>query len=744
MVMNTRVFDLDPNSIRAKFGPAVYDLGLKLCHAQKVFQARADSLSPNEWALTAMVMTDAPRKFFNIAASVMITSNGQLLAVDSICSCASRMCLHTAAALIFLSLGWEDIQSRTKPKPSQGKRELLEAQRRVSDWLGSFVDEVPRASLQPLSAAKPMPEDQPEDQLLFALEAAGEGPAKVLKLAYFLSRVLRNGGWSRVRKIAYYSTSESRRLPPATFEALQFVQTLAEQGTSGYSYYGNKPASVVLAGASGTLALELVAATGRLFNVDEQGAAPSQLLRLGPPRGLEWQWSEVTAPSSPEPLWELRAKLKDAGESAKCFANTPPLYIDAAAGLCGVIEVPGLSAANLALLLKAPPIPQSDFDRHETTLLRRLVGLPLPPVIKTSVRVVQGVQPQAQLHITAVPTSEAARLGLLRAQLAFDYDGHRLQASNAENPVLLEQFKPAATEASNSDKSQRVLLHRALDAEHATLNALSELDLINDGQGHFHLPASNASQQRWLHWMDEDFAPLREVGFTISVDADLHDWITRADTLDVQLAPQHQAGLGGDEEADDSQSPWFDLSLGMEVNGERHNLLPLLPDLLAQLHTRDDTGEADLSTLPPWVYLKQAGGNYLRLPTEPLRPWLRALLDLVGDGASLGGDALRLSRLEALRMGASLGEGVAWQGAQQLQNMVRQLTGRSDLPIVPVPEGLQAELRPYQHHGLAWLQFLREHGLAGILADDMGLGKTLQTLTHLLVEKNAGRLKHPA
>jgi len=54
------------------------------------------------------------------------------------------------------------------------------------------------------------------------------------------------------------------------------------------------------------------------------------------------------------------------------------------------------------------------------------------------------------------------------------------------------------------------------------------------------------------------------------------------------------------------------------------------------------------------------------------------------------------------------------------------------------------ELRPYQLEGLAWLQYLREQDLAGILADDMGLGKTAQTLAHLLLEKQAGRLDRPA
>jgi len=63
---------------------------------------------------------------------------------------------------------------------------------------------------------------------------------------------------------------------------------------------------------------------------------------------------------------------------------------------------------------------------------------------------------------------------------------------------------------------------------------------------------------------------------------------------------------------------------------------------------------------------------------------------------------------------------------------------------VPSPIGLGLQLRAYQQHGLAWLQYLREHRLAGILADDMGLGKTAQVLAHLLVEQQAGRLDIPA
>jgi len=63
------------------------------------------------------------------------------------------------------------------------------------------------------------------------------------------------------------------------------------------------------------------------------------------------------------------------------------------------------------------------------------------------------------------------------------------------------------------------------------------------------------------------------------------------------------------------------------------------------------------------------------------------------------------------------------------------------LPILPVPAGLKAEMRPYQMEGLSWLYFLQSNNLGGCLADDMGLGKTLQTLALLLWNKEHRQLK---
>lgn len=50
---------------------------------------------------------------------------------------------------------------------------------------------------------------------------------------------------------------------------------------------------------------------------------------------------------------------------------------------------------------------------------------------------------------------------------------------------------------------------------------------------------------------------------------------------------------------------------------------------------------------------------------------------------------------------------------------------------IEVPNGLHAELRPYQLHGYQWLCNLMNNNLGACLADDMGLGKTLQTIALL-------------
>ena len=69
------------------------------------------------------------------------------------------------------------------------------------------------------------------------------------------------------------------------------------------------------------------------------------------------------------------------------------------------------------------------------------------------------------------------------------------------------------------------------------------------------------------------------------------------------------------------------------------------------------------------------------------------------------------------------------------------LSGQADRRLRPMtaPAGFTGTLRPYQERGLAWLSFLGDLGLGGILADDMGLGKTIQLLSLIAADPRGSR-----
>ncbi len=449
--------------------------------------------------------------------------------------------------------------------------------------------------------------------------------------------------------------------------------------------------------------------------------------------------------------------------------NDPPLYLDLERGQTGLLQTDGFTPAQLELLLHAPALDERALRQQQNHLVQRLGRLPLPPVLPEIERV-EGGAPQAWLTLAPTPPAERPVQGLITAQLQFDYQGHRGWWGLDGAPALLDapaaagdagqgadgavvadgaDAEDAAQAAAEAAKTRRILLVRQPEAERAAFARLQALGLLGTDAGRFYLPGP-ALQSTWLEWFEQDFAPLRAAGFALTLAPELAGWVRHADVLDVRMRPEG-AGAGGAEdeglhEGDDSTSPWFTLSLGMEIDGQRHNILPWLPDLIAAAAAHPPNPVTGEPTLPPYVFLPMPGGDgFVRLPTEPLKPWMAALLELVGErGHDFVGDELRLSRLEALRASAALGEGAQWQGAEALRALLQQLRGQAALPEVAVPASVQASLRPYQQQGLNWLQFLRTHGLAGILADDMGLGKTLQALAHIQVEKDAGRLDRPA
>jgi len=171
---------------------------------------------------------------------------------------------------------------------------------------------------------------------------------------------------------------------------------------------------------------------------------------------------------------------------------------------------------------------------------------------------------------------------------------------------------------------------------------------------------------------------------------------------------------------------WFSLSAGFEVDGERMDLQPILATLVEynflQLTQGMPDGQEFLVFLPDGRGLTLPIGRFRRILTR-----LGELMDYKFTGK------IKLHKIEAAGICETLAED---DPEFDIPEKIQQTT--FDTRHAEVPLGLHATLRDYQNEGFQWMQFLSNNDLHGILADDMGLGKTMQTLTHILAEKEKG------
>jgi SNF2 family DNA or RNA helicase len=317
---------------------------------------------------------------------------------------------------------------------------------------------------------------------------------------------------------------------------------------------------------------------------------------------------------------------------------------------------------------------------------------------------------------------------LHRAALAFTYQGARTFGKPAKNILL--KSSPEQLLRIIRDGTAEAGLRRRLEQTGLQIALRQSEALPVDAGEHYELPSDAA----WLRFMQQHLPQLRAEGWQIDLQPEFHFNLQAIDDwyAEVTEAPSLE---------------WFDLELGIEVDGQRISLLPILlqairhrPELLNGSANAQHDEQVLLVKLPH-------SEQRVALPLQRLKPLLANLGELFLEHPSQPGEApktLRLARADAARLHTlSQDPALSWQGGERLRGFAQRLQQLSSQQV-QAPAGLLAELRPYQLQGLAWMQTLRELQVGGVLADDMGLGKTLQTLAHILAEKNAGRLTQPA
>ncbi len=621
--------------------------------------------------------------------TLIFTHSSQRSLMISHCSCpVGRACKHVAATLL------KAIEERN-PKE------------RLSGSVMSWVEDLRRASIA-VAKKKARPASS-RQQLFYVLRWTAD------KRRFGVE--LRKGKFPENAE-EWWKVDRALLTPPqfVAEDDLAILRLIwAERShDSGLRAYGLGP-------KHGAEILERMAATHRLYPEDDLSLPLHQGSERPASVGWQLDGNGFQRPYlKPEPSAEL------------IIAVNPPWYADLSEGECGPLAVAGQPAV-VSRLFTLPPLSAKEAALVAEALSELAPDLPLP-----------AEDAEARLRLIDAPLQPVLQLDTLHLHGQRAWRGYPHSLGGGLFDIAHVIFRYGEADLRPDEKrdfltlpeGETVRIKRRPSDEAAALQALQDSGLQRippHTLNTFGSPPEGiyglASESAWTSFLQEQRDALRQAGWQIEFPDDFRHHVLAVEHWEAELL--------------EAESGWFNLDMGIIVEGER---LPLAP-LLAELFRRDPRwlDSHELAALPDsqGIDLFTPNGKRLRVPAGRIKPLAATLIDLF-DGFS-GGNTLRVSRFDAPRL-AELTDTSRWQfrGQGDVLALAERLQAAQGIADVSPPAGLGLELRPYQREGLAWLQFLRQQQLSGILADDMGLGKTAQTLAHLLVEQESGRLDKPA
>jgi len=460
--------------------------------------------------------------------------------------------------------------------------------------------------------------------------------------------------------------------------------------------------------------------------------------------------------------WQATGKPLKMGEERAFQANVPPSlppysaiilgdagpwYVDGASGAVGRVRLrqaatpqnQSASVARRSFLGTSRPVSPT-FQRPvpvQAPSVRKKAGLsstsrPAPRraepvvVIAADPVILDGpLVPVLRLRRIDCPDETGRIVPTDALTVDFDYNGVLTHADDER------QFVPATRPGDTAPNQSFVRRDRA--AEAAALEILRR-DGFNQmriaegptakGRMVFVYRGRDAAE-RWRSFVSERVPALLSLGWRNQIDRD--------------FGPRVVQSVGDyDVRVSDAEAGKFALDFGIEIDGARVPLLPILSRLL-------DRGGIDAAQIVDGELVTSLDdGRILKLPAERIRRLLTVMADLIdaarrtADGGLLLPDAEAASMLDLEDLLTT-----RWENAAAIEAYAQRFRGEAEILPVTVPSSFTAILRPYQQHGVDWLQHLRAHSLGGFLADDMGLGKTAQTIAHIVIEHAEGRLDRP-
>jgi superfamily II DNA or RNA helicase len=645
------------------------------------------------------------KKPYRVTVEVVRGRNGRP-GILGHCTCPmTHNCKHVAAVLLEV-LDRDEEEALDDLPPHNPLPSPPPADPALQLWL---------ANLTPAETAAPTSE-----QLLYLLEEERIPSRTRILVKPAQVRALKSGGYGKPQAFhqsadtqARYVTEEDRRL-------LRWLEVARTQNFAGAGHYA-------LAGSESGEILDRLLATGRCHW--KNGATPA--LTRGEPRHTAPAW-RLGDDGTQRLEWNIEG-------GGALLPVSPPWYIDAAAHCCGPLLMT-LDVTLQAALVSAPPVPPAQVATVRAALTRFLPSdSPLLPRMldEASVRRMAPT-PHLRLLQTSLPLAShfqwrlgAERMDTELARIAFDYDG--TAASPGETREILTRVKGGTlTRIARDFAAEKKALRTLGEWGFEPLQSVGVFNNLPKECAHDWIVRADDRTDALIDFGIRGVPALRAAGWRVDID----------ESYPYRIAEPDAEWYGDIDEG--SGTDWFGVELGVTIDGERVNLLPVL---LAWLNDARLT-RANLAGLGDDVnaIARLPDGRLLPMPITRVRALLGVLIELYREKPLDAHGRLKLTRAQAAQLGdieGTVGQ-LAWSGGERLRQLSQRLRDFKGIRPVPAPAGLRAELRGYQHDGLNWLQFLREYELGGVLADDMGLGKTVQALAYLLVEKEAGRLDKPA
>lgn len=223
-------------------------------------------------------------------------------------------------------------------------------------------------------------------------------------------------------------------------------------------------------------------------------------------------------------------------------------------------------------------------------------------------------------------------------------------------------------------------------AERIFIAQLRKLGLVNTDGSYFQLPESEAEKDL-LFWLADRRRELEELGFKLNSA----QWEGKPIAL---YRPHLQLNAQPDND-------WFDIHGTVELGPHRIRFLEIAKYI---------------KSVNPYFPLPD--GTYFLIPEE----WMHRYREVIAFGR-FRGDKLHLAKSQFPLLKSIDLDVAHWVDAVEIETEFE------------LPNGLKADLRPYQLDGVRWMVQHYQNDLGACLADDMGLGKTLQTIAVLLYAK---------